>query len=88
MKVNALKIRQKFGEVLKLLQKNNGPIIVEKNHKPVAVLISFEDFQKRFIDYQEKKRRDEIIERMRISPTKTKYNTLDLLRSIRYAESN
>ncbi len=54
-KVNALKIRQNLGQVLDLLDAE-GPILIEKNRTPRAVLISLEDYKQKF-------EKDELIKR-------------------------
>ena len=56
--VNALKIRNNLGEVLDELVKTGEPILVSKGRKVQAVLITPEQFQRRFLDFQaeEKKR--------------------------------
>ena len=57
--VNALKIRNHLGEVLDLLTKTKEPILVSKGREIRAVLITPEQFRKRFLDYQaEEKKRD------------------------------
>ncbi len=48
--VNALKIRNQFGEVLEMLESNGQPIMVSKGRKVRAVLITPEDFKARFVD--------------------------------------
>ena len=48
--VNALKIRNQFGEVLDMLDAGKDPILIEKRKQVRAVLISYEDFKIRFID--------------------------------------
>lgn len=48
--VNALNIRNQFGEVLELLESSGQPIMVSKGRKVRAVLITPEDFQARFVD--------------------------------------
>ena len=57
--VNALTIRNKFGEVLKTLEETGEPILVSKGRELRAVLISIEDFETRFVDKraEEEKRR-------------------------------
>ena len=57
--VNALIIRNKFGEVLKTLDETGEPILVSKGRELRAVLISIEDFETRFVDKraEEEKRR-------------------------------
>ena len=50
--VNALKIRNNLGEVLDLLNNTGEPILVSKGRKLRAVLITPEQFKRRFLDYQ------------------------------------
>ncbi|MCK5736648.1 MAG: type II toxin-antitoxin system Phd/YefM family antitoxin [Spirochaetaceae bacterium] len=50
--VNALKIRNQFGEVLKILEETGEPVLVSKGRELRAVLISVEDFKIRFLDKQ------------------------------------
>lgn len=83
-KVTALEIRQRFGGVLKKLQKKDEPILIEKGREPVAVLISLKTFHKRFIDYREKEKRDELLHLVRNSATKSPLNSLDVIRELRY----
>jgi len=64
-KTNALKLRQSLGKVLQRLQKTGQPILVEKDRKPVAVLISLEDFQNRFVDKIADAARSKIIDHIR-----------------------
>ena len=84
MNVNALKIRNEFGRVLDSLKESGEPIIIEKNRAPVAVLISLEDFQNRFIDYREKEKKKEIISLFRKNLVKSKKNSLKEIRKLRY----
>ncbi len=83
-KVNALKVRQAFGKILKTLQKKNQPILIEKGRNEVAVLIPIKAFRERFIDFQEKEKRSQILKTARESATKAKQNSLKLLRALRY----
>lgn len=50
--VNALKIRNHLGEILEELNKTGNPILVSKGRKVQAVLITPEQFKRRFLDYQ------------------------------------
>ena len=84
MNVNALKIRNEFGRVLESLKESGEPIIIEKNRTPVAVLISLEDFQNRFIDYRETEKKKEVISLFRKNLVKSKKNSLKELRKVRY----
>ena len=84
MNVNALKIRNEFGRVLESLKESGEPSIIEKNRIPVAVLISLEDFQNRFIDYRETEKKKEIITLFRKNLVKSKKNSLKEIRKLRY----
>ncbi len=80
--VNALKLRQQLGSVLRGLQESGCPVLIERNSKPAAVLISLEDYQRRFVDREADEKRKEMVEailktRLRLPPGKS---TLDLLR--------
>jgi prevent-host-death family protein len=79
--VNALRLRQQLGSVLKELQASGRPVLIERNSRPAAVLISLEDYQKRFVDREADDKRREMIEvilktRLRLPAGKS---TLDLL---------
>jgi PHD/YefM family antitoxin component YafN of YafNO toxin-antitoxin module len=55
--------------------------MIERNSKPAAVLISLEDFQKRFVDREADEKRKEMVEtllrtRLKLPAGKT---TLDLI---------
>ncbi len=60
--VNALKIRNNLGEVLNLLDETGEPILVSKGRKIRAVLITPEQFKKRFLDYQAEERKKQLLE--------------------------
>lgn len=83
--VNALQLRQSLGRILKRLEKTGGPILLEKDRKPAAVIISLEDYRKRFVDVEADRLRTEIVERIRNAGLKTPpgVSTLDLLREVR-----
>ena len=49
-RITALALRQSLGRVARLLEKNGEPIVLEKNHRAVAVLISVKDFEQRFVE--------------------------------------
>ena len=51
-RINALMVRNRFGEVLDMLDADHEPILISKGKKLRAVLISYEDFVLRFIDKQ------------------------------------
>lgn len=57
--VNALKVRNNLGEILDRLNDKKEPILISKGRKIRAVLVTPEQFKKRFLDWQaedEKKR--------------------------------
>jgi PHD/YefM family antitoxin component YafN of YafNO toxin-antitoxin module len=62
--VNALKIRNHFGEVLDMLQADGEPIIINKGRKIAAVLITPEQYQRRFIDHQTEEQKRKLLERL------------------------
>jgi prevent-host-death family protein len=83
--VNALEIRNRLGAVLEELEKTGEPVIVSKGRRPRAVLISVEDFQRRFVDRQTEERRKELMDRVlaaRAGST-AKADSLSVLRGLR-----
>lgn len=62
--VNALEIRNHLGAVLDDLERTGEPVIVSKGRTPRAVLISVEDYQRRFVDRQTEERRKELMDRV------------------------
>jgi len=84
-KVNALQLRQSLGRVLRRLEKTGEPILLEKDRKPAAVIISLEEYRKRFVDVEADQQRREIVERIKaanLRPPKGR-TTLDLIRELR-----
>ncbi len=83
--VNALKIRNNLGEVLDMLARTSEPILISKGKEIKAVLITPEQFKKRFLDYQaeeQKKQLLEIIEGMKADSLETK-DSVEVLRELR-----
>ncbi|MDO9530111.1 MAG: type II toxin-antitoxin system Phd/YefM family antitoxin [Syntrophales bacterium] len=83
--VNALKIRNNLGEVLEMLARTSEPILISKGKEIKAVLITPEQFKKRFLDYQaeeQKKQLLEIIEGMKADSLEVK-NSVQVLRELR-----
>ncbi len=83
--VNALELRQSLGRVLKRLAKTGQPILLEKDRKPAAVIISLEDYRTRFVDVEADRRRTEMVERIKQASLRTPKGrtALDLLRDLR-----
>ena len=83
--VNALELRQSLGRVLQRLKKTGQPILLEKHRKPAAVIISLEDYRKRFVDVEADRLRNEMVERIKRAELQTPkgVSSLDLLREVR-----
>lgn len=83
--VNALELRNHLGEVLDRLERTREPLLVSKGRNVRAVLITPEDFRKRFLDRQVDERRRELLDRIRDMrrPTTTTRTTLEILRELR-----
>ena len=83
--VNALKIRNHLGEVLELLRTEGEPILISKGRKVAAVLITPEQYQRRFIDHQTEEQKRRLLERileMRAHRTGDR-DSLTILRDLR-----
>jgi prevent-host-death family protein len=83
--VNALKIRNHLGEVLEELNKTGKPILVSKSRKIQAVLITPEQFKKRFLDYQAEEEKNRLLEVIKESKAKRQgtKDSLEILRELR-----
>jgi prevent-host-death family protein len=84
-KTNALALRQSLGSIIEQLRNHGEPILVEKGRQPVAVLISIEDYKKRFVDVTADIQRRELVERIcraniKLPPGKS---SLDIVREAR-----
>ncbi len=85
IKANALEIRNNFGSILKKLSKSGQAVLIEKDRKPAAVLISLEDYQKRFVDKEADSKREEVIQKIKSSKLKLSKGktSLDILCELR-----
>jgi PHD/YefM family antitoxin component YafN of YafNO toxin-antitoxin module len=83
--VNALKIRNHLGEVLKELNKTGKPILVSKGRKIQAVLITPEQFKKRFLDYQAEEEKKRVLDAIKGSKAKRRgaKDSVEVLRELR-----
>ncbi len=83
--VNALKIRNHLGEVLKELNKTGKPILVSKGRKIQAVLITPEQFKKRFLDYQAEEEKKRVLDTIKGSRAKRRgaKDSVEVLRELR-----
>jgi PHD/YefM family antitoxin component YafN of YafNO toxin-antitoxin module len=83
--VNALTMRNNLGSVLQELEEKKEPILVSKGRRVRAVLITPEDFQRRFIDRQAEERKKEWMRRLDElrAPRLGDATTLEVLRELR-----
>ena len=83
--VNALKIRNNLGEVLDTLDRTGEPIMVSKGKEIRAVLITPEQFRRRFLDYQAEEQKRQLLEQIEAMRAKktVKESTVQVLRRLR-----
>jgi PHD/YefM family antitoxin component YafN of YafNO toxin-antitoxin module len=83
--VNALTLRNRLGQVLDTLKRTGRPILVSKGREIRAVLITPEDFQRRFLDVQAAEERAKLLRSIKnVSAAKTEpTSSLDVLRHLR-----
>ncbi len=83
--VNALQIRNNLGEILDWLNDKGEPILISKGRKIRVVLVTPEQFEKRFLDWQaheNKKRFLEVVKRLR-KGKKESLSSITVLRQLR-----
>jgi prevent-host-death family protein len=83
--VNALKIRNQFGEVLEMLDQGKDPILIEKRKKVRAVLISYEDYRTRFLDKLADEEKENFLKQVRgqVHPSLSDEDPVVFLRKLR-----
>jgi PHD/YefM family antitoxin component YafN of YafNO toxin-antitoxin module len=83
--VNALKVRNHLGEILDRLNAKGEPILISKARKIRAVLITPEQFEKRFLDWKAKEEKDRLLVKLKGLKKKKKgdLNSLEVLRKLR-----
>ena len=83
--VNALQLRQSLGRILKQLAKTGQPILLQKDRKPAAVIISLHDYRTRFVDVEADRRRRDMVDSIKRAGLRAPKGrtTLDLLREMR-----
>ena len=83
--VNALTMRNNLGKVLQELEEKKEPILVEKGRRVRAVLITPEDFQRRFVDRLAEERKQDWIRKLDElrAPRVGDASTMDVLRDLR-----
>ena len=87
--VNALQVRNHLGRVLEELEQTKEPILLSKGRKIRAALITYEDFQRRFVDRQAEEAREKWLNTLRelSAPRAGSRSSLDVLRELRgYAD--
>jgi PHD/YefM family antitoxin component YafN of YafNO toxin-antitoxin module len=84
-RVNALDVRNRLGSILDDLERTGEPVLVNKGRKLRAVLISPQDFQRRFLDRQAEDYRMALIERIHAAraPSLADRDSLSVLRELR-----
>ncbi len=84
-KVNALQIRNNLGQILDRLNKKGEPILISKAHKIRAVLVTPEQFERRFLDWQVKEERKQFLENIKLLRKKRhgRESSLEVLRRLR-----
>ena len=80
--VNALKLRNNLGEILDRLRDKGEPILVSKGKKLRAVLVTPEQFEKRFLDWQVEAQRKRFLDNV-AKLKKKKKNRLESLTVLR-----
>ncbi len=83
--VNALTVRNNLGRVLQELEEKKEPILVTKGRRVRAVLITPEDFQRRFVDVLAEERKQDWIRKLDElrAPRLGDISTMDVLRELR-----
>ncbi len=83
--VNALKIRNNLGEILDRLDDKGEPILISKGRKIRAVLVTPEQFEKRFLDYKTREDKERLLDSLKSlrKKKKGKQSSLSLLRKLR-----
>ncbi|MBW2001529.1 MAG: type II toxin-antitoxin system Phd/YefM family antitoxin [Deltaproteobacteria bacterium] len=83
--VNALKVRNNLGEILDRLEKTGQPIYISKGRKIRAVLVTPEDFERRFLDVKAEEEKRKFLKAVRSLRKKKrgKRSSLEVLRSLR-----
>lgn len=83
--VNALKVRNNLGEILDRLSKTGEPVLISKGRKIRAVLVTPEQFEKRFLDWQSRSEKQKFLNNFKKLREKkrTSLSSLTLLREVR-----
>jgi prevent-host-death family protein len=80
---NALEVRRSLGKVLERLSRGGRPIVVERNGKPAAILISLADFRERFADIDAAEERKQLVEEILAMRKRPRRATQDAVKDVR-----
>ena len=83
--VNALALRNNLGRVLDTLAESGEPVLVSTGKTSRAVLITPEDFKRRFVDVQSEDEKQKLLATIKglRSPNISGKNSLEILRELR-----
>lgn len=83
--VNALKVRNHLGEILDRLAQKGEPILISKGREIRAVLVTPEQFERRFLDWRAEEARKRFLESLQGLRKKRKgaVSSLTSLRKLR-----
>lgn len=83
--IDALTARNNLGKILEALNKTGEPVLLSKKNKIKAVLITSEDFKKRFVDVQAEDDKRALLENIKklSAVKKVKKESVQVLRKIR-----
>jgi len=62
--VNALTIRNRFGEVLSYLEETHEPVLISKGKRVRAALVPIDEFERRFLDKRSEEKQRAFIDRV------------------------
>ncbi len=85
-KANALELRRSLGRVLRALDRDGRPILIEKGREPKAVLISLRDYRERFVDAMAADERERLaadILALRARARRSRIGSVELVRGLR-----
>lgn len=84
--VSALKFRQEFGKFLDQLKADGEGFVIEKNADPVAVIVPYQEFQRRFVDKFSADKRELLLKKFRDNRMQVSEDSTETLRRLRYGE--
>lgn len=82
---NALNIRNHLGKILDRLEATGEPVLISKGRRLRAVLVTPEDFEKRFLDYMIREKKDQLLKELKALKGKKKrpIDSMELIRQLR-----